>query len=257
MARAAQQTTPRYRNYSEFFGKEPQEIWCRNVSEGVVVIQIHLGGDRWEPVKLPYNRDPYNLTSRAPYDAIKNSTDIRRLMLRRPAAIELLTEAEAMDVFKARAAEEGLWKHDDDGQRVPNTEEALNRALEEQRELMVGSGGDSQPLWDPRTNRIILDHERSSGPDDAPKEEVRVLTEDDVVTPKVMGILRYVAHDVPDKEKKPAKQVLKELKLIPSLSIDDYEYIRSKGYYSSVINWAEKEQAKLAEAQVNETENDE
>lgn len=228
-------------------------------------MQILLANGVWEPVKLPYNRNPYNLTSRAPYEALKNSTDIRRLMLRRPPAIELLTEEEAMKIFEKNAREQSLWILgedgepivDDNGKKVPDTEAALEEALEEQRALMLGKvpGQEDQPLWDPATNKINLGERMTYGPDDVKPAQEQVLTEDDIITPKVMGILRQVAHDIPPKEKKPAKQVIAELKLIPNLSMDDYEYIRAKGHYSSVKNWANKMQENLA-AQIEEDEAD-
>jgi hypothetical protein len=230
-------------------------------------MQILLANGVWEPVKLPYNRSPYNLTSRAPYEALKNSTDIRRLMLRRPPAIELLTEEEAMKIFEQAAREQGLWVLDDDGEparddngkKTPDTEAALEEALEEQRALMLGKipGQEEEPLWDPATNKINLGERMTYGRDDVKPEEPRALTDDDIITPKVMGILRQVAHDIPAKEKKPAKQVIAELKLIPNLSMDDYEYIRSKGHYTSVKNWANKMQEKLISEAEDDSNDDE
>ena len=52
---------PSYRNFTEFFTPEPKEVWVKNIAEGPVCMQILIGNGVWEPVKLPFNRDPFRL----------------------------------------------------------------------------------------------------------------------------------------------------------------------------------------------------
>ena len=82
---------PQVINFTDFF-REPRSIYVCNISNCQVSVTFDIGQGHTESFLFPNSKDPLDLTRFIPFDAIKNSMDLRRMLNRSPPALRLLTE---------------------------------------------------------------------------------------------------------------------------------------------------------------------
>lgn len=223
-------------NWTQWF-KEEKDIYIQNISNTIVSMTFQVAPGVTEGFTLQNDRDPINLTDHIPFAAIKASTDFRKLMNRRPPVMIVLTQEEYEGYYARRQGETGKSAED---LRV----EAIERQRKLQNRQMELSSKSLAQKPDPRDQQS-----------DAP--EGPFITEDDIINPRIMHLMKQVAHDVPKDQKMSATELLQELdNLLPELKIDDLEYVRSKGHYKAVKKWAVQQEELLAGEGVDDEEED-
>jgi len=239
----------RIRNYTDFF-KEEKEIYVQNVTgqhQVSVMFQISPGvTESYLFVKSP---DPVNITQKIPFAAIKSSMDFRRMLERRPPALQLLTEEE----FKAYYANKARSMN-----RLPKTAEVTQEAIDGAIDHAMTNQEAIRnhiPLKDapePKPIHEVVSDGTRFGERKIVKPLDGGISADDIIHPTVQHLCLQVSHNVLDAEKMPASQLLSELEnLAPLLKIDDFEYIRAHGWYQTVRNWAKEQIRQKAEEEAN------
>ena len=66
-------------NFTEYF-KEEHDVWVMCLIPGQVAINFEVSPGHQTVFCVPNTGDPYNLTQRFPWDAIKRSTDLRHFV---------------------------------------------------------------------------------------------------------------------------------------------------------------------------------
>lgn len=233
------------RSYTEFF-KEERDIYVQNVANGQVSVTFTTDSGAVESYLFPHNTDPVNLTQNFPFESIKNSIDLKKMLNRRPPAIVLMDEDEYLAYYAKKAASENLYKNEG-GKKVPDVDAAIEHAEERRRGILS-----REPLPDAQKPEPIHDIVED-GQRFGERRTVRareIAGEDDVINPRVLHLCNQVNPQLPENQRAPAAEILNELKSLESqLKLDDYEYIRSHGTYTSVKKWAKTQAAALAESE--------
>jgi excinuclease UvrABC helicase subunit UvrB len=162
------------------------------------------------------------------------------MLSRRPAALAVLDEKEYRTYYEAKANSLGLVKPGPKGTKVPDIEEAINRADEAAQRVLnkeaLPAAKQSEPI-----------HEVAELPDGKKVARSTEMVTEDIINPRVQHLCNQVKAELSDQEKLPANQFLAELQQIEhALTMDDWEYIRAHGMYKSVKNYAKKMVAELA-----------
>ena len=241
-------TMPGPKNFTEFF-KEERDIYVQNLANAQVSCEFPLGQNRTEGFLFPRNRDPINLTQFIPFDAIKSSMDFRKMLNRRPPALQIMENKEYEADYANKAKAMGIV--DDKGK--PDVEGAVDAAEEKRRRTADRQLREHVTDKSPEPIHEII--EKGTGPGGMPGalgERQRVATteivgEDEIINPRILHLCNQVKSEVPDEERMPASQLLEAFQELPDLSLDDYEYVRSHGYYKTVKKWAKLEGSKLSE----------
>jgi hypothetical protein len=235
------------RNFTEYF-KVERDVYVQNVANAQVSCEFPLGPGRVEGFLFPHNRDPINLSQFIPFNAIKESMDFRKLLSRRPAALQLLNEEEYQVFFKDKAKRNGLL--DSDGK--PDVEAAIDSSEERRRRTADRNLREQITDKDPLPIHEVV--ERGTGPGGIPHfgEKQRVaskelITEDDVINPRILHLCNQVKSEIPEEERMAAKDLLESIQEIPTLTMDDYEHIRAHGFYKTVKKWAKQQMGMLSE----------
>lgn len=228
-------------NYTEFF-KEEKDIYVQNVANAQVSIEFNLGNGQLEGYTFPPTRDPVNLTQEIPFNVIKQSMDFRKMLARRPPALQMLSAEEYEAYFTKKAHQRGL----------KSVDEAIEEAAERRMNLKDRSRKTTEATPEP----IHEVTEQGSGPGGMPMfgEKQRVtstapVSEEEVLNPKVLHYCNQVKAELEENERMPAQELLESLQSIPNMKLDDYEYIRAHGYYRTVKKWAKNEMAALMTAE--------
>jgi len=244
------------RNFTDYF-KTEREIYVQNVSDAQVSVEFPVAANHTEGFLFPYTRDPINLTQHFPFDVIKRSTDLRKMINRRPAVLNVLTQEEYNAYFASKAKARGLL----DGKGKPDIDAAIDQSEESRRRTADKNLREPIATTTPEPLHDVL--ESGSGPGGAAHfgERVRVVSrevvsEDDVINPRVLHLCNQVKAELEDSERMAATELLEALQQIPDLSMDDYEHIRAHGFYKTVKKWAKNQVAILASTQ-GEAEDDE
>ena len=237
---------PSPRNFTDYF-KEERDVYVQNLANAQVSCEFPVGHGRSEGFTFPHNRDPINLTQYIPFEAIKQSMDFRKMLSRRPAALQLLSSDEFEAFYKKKASSMGL--KDKDGN--PDVDAAIDTSEEKRRR--TADRNLREPIADKTPDPIHEVVEQGSGPGGAKffgeRERVahgEMVTEDDVINPRILHLCNQVKSELDEKERMPGSELMEALQDIPQLTLDDYEHIRSHGFYSTVKKWSKKEAAKLA-----------
>jgi len=195
-----------------------------------------LGPGRSESYLFVPNTDPVNLSQGFPFQAIKTSMDLRRMLIRVPPALKLMTEDEAKAYYERQASDNGL----------KDVSIAMSQA--EERRAIIHS---RQPLPD-APDPIKLHDVVSDGQHLGEKKIVRStlgsVSQEDEINPRILNLCLQVHPQVPDQEKMSAQTMIAEIAAIPSLKLLDWEYLNSHGFYKSVRNMAKQQIARLIEA---------
>lgn len=244
-------STPR--NFTDYF-KTERDVYVQNLANAQVSCEFPIAQGRTEGFTFPHNRDPINLTQHIPFHAIKDSMDFRKMLSRRPAALQLLTQEEYDAFFAKKANQMGL--KDETGK--PDIDAAVDASEEKRRRTADKNMRERVTDKDPEPIHQIV--ESGTGPKGAAHfgERQRVahsemVSEDDVINPKVLHLCNQVKNEIPEEERMPAKDLLEELQDIPELKLDDLEHIRAHGFYKSVKKWAKQQMSELSS---NEEEKD-
>ncbi len=208
-------------NFTEYF-KAEKDVYVQNVSNCQVSVNFEVGPGHSESYLFTNSKDPVNLTRTIPYQAIKNSMDLRKMLNRVPAALKLLEEEDFNAYYKRQAVTHGLTSVD----------EALAQA--EARRIAAQN---HVPLTD------AVEEDRS---EKAEKKASVIIAEADAINSRVLHLCLQVHPSVPDQSKMSAQQLLSELDSINDMRITDWEYVQSHGFYKSVKNLAKKMVAELA-----------
>jgi hypothetical protein len=220
-------------NFTKYFDKEC-EIYIQNVSGVQVSLQMDVGNGRFENWLFDPSGAPVNLTQHFPFEVLKRSMDLRKMLSRRPAALKLLTEDEFKAIYSNIAKERGLFTSDAKSASAPDIDAAIE-AIDTERHAIQSH----IPLPADKTTSTVDD--ASSHLEPATKAPLMI---DDIVHPRVLHLCNQVKSELPEQERMPANQLLQELKAIEmKLKQDDWEHIRANGQYPSIKKYAK---AKLA-----------
>jgi hypothetical protein len=200
-------------NFTEYF-KQERDVYVQNVSTMQVSMQFPVGNGQVESLLLPANVDPLNLTQMLPYEVIKRSMDLRKLVNRRPAVLVLLSEEEYMSYYQEKAEEEGI-----------DLQEAISRAQSYQNDLQ-NKKVFTTPLAPERKTIEAETLERTAQP----------LDPEDVITPRIVGLC--------NDETIQAREMLAQIKAVAKtegLTRADLEYLLSHGKHKSVQVYTQNE----------------
>jgi hypothetical protein len=220
-------------NFTKYFEKE-RDVYIKNISGEQVSVTFDLGGNRSEGFLFPPTKDPLDLSRAIPFQAIKNSMDLRKMLNRRPPVLQLMSEEEFLGHYELAAKRLSL--------RTPAGKPDVDAAINAAEELRARLANKTMVLDDapePEPIHDVIEDDPLSG-----KRTVRSrseMSEEELINPKILHLCHQVSPQITDKEKIPAQQLLDELKNLGDLKVDDYEYIRSHGWYKSVKNWAKQE----------------
>lgn len=245
------------RNFTNAF-REEKDIYVQNLANAQVSCEFPLGEGRVEGFTFPDNRDPINLTQHIPFGAIKSSMDFRKMLSRRPPALQLLSQEEYESYFAKRAKSRNLLTPEGE----PDVDAAIDASEEKRRR--IADRNMREPVADKRPDPIHEVVERGTGPGGAARfgERQRVahddiVGEDEIINPKVLHYCNQVKAELADEEKMSAQELLENLQDIPRLSMDDLEHVRAHGFYKTVKKWAKNEMSRMIQAEEAEDESSE
>lgn len=238
---------PAPRNFTEYF-KDEHDVYVQNLANAQVSCEFPLGNNRVEGFTFPHNRDPINLSQFIPFQAIKDSMDFRKMLSRRPPALQLLTQPEYEAYYKTRAQSSGLVNQDGE----PDLDAAIDAS--EERRRRTADRNLREKVTDKTPEPIHEVIESGTGPKGAthfgernrvaPKE---IVSEDDIINPRVLHLCNQVKQEIPEEERMPAKDLLDELQSLPNLKLDDLEHIRAHGFYKAVKKWSKQKMSEMAD----------
>jgi len=230
-------------NWTDFF-KDEKDVYIQNVANAQVSLEFEIAPGHIQGFLVPHSRDPFNLTQHIPFHAIRNSAAFRRMLNRRPPALQLLSEEEFKVYYqkRAHAAGQPSWEHAMD--------DAEKKRSGYQDKTAVIPGPKPEPI-----HEVVSDDAHFGG-----KKEVRsnqTVAEDEIIHPKVLHLCLQVDTQLSEKDRMKASVLLDELQTLESeLKLDDFEYIRARGYWKSVKNWAKQKIAASAETPGEGAEDD-
>lgn len=214
-------------NFTKYFAEE-REVYVQNMGSTQISLTFPVGPGDQAHVTIPRTRKPYNLTQHVPFEAIKRGMDFRKIINRRPPILRLMEEQEYVDYYEKLAARNNT-----------SFEEELGAAQELQDTLMNK----------PRLPSDRLQREMETKLEDKIEELEKPIE----IHPKIVGLCAMA-----DKEQGAARisagDFLDDLEAYaPELTVDDWEFITSKGVYKTVKNYA----AKMLEELTSDADDDE
>jgi hypothetical protein len=227
-------------NFSSYF-KDEKEVFIQNVAEAQVTVAFDGTNGHAENYLFPNSRDPINLSDYIPFNIIKGSLDLRKMLGRKPQALTILSEEEYKAYYTKKAISNELFTKDTKGKKVPDINAAIKLADEKRQGVQA-----KLPLADAKAPKPIrhVDEDGEEENDDIDHKQAFM---DDIVNPKILHLCNQVNTGLADKEKMSASELLSELADIESrLKITDYEYVINHGYYKSVKNYAKKKMGELS-----------
>lgn len=231
---------------TQFF-REEKDIYVQNISDAQVSVAFEVATGHVESHLFANTRDPVCLTTYLPFNVIKNSMDFRKMLIRRPAALVLLTEEEYRAYYTKRAQSIGVFTKDEKGKKVPDADEAIRRAEDDRQGVLrrdtLPDATEPQPIRD-----IKSEAEHDDGDDFAPGQLAgKELVIEDLVNPRILNLCNQVNPGLTDQQKMPASAMLSELqKMTDGLKVADWEHVTHHGHYKSVKNFARKQLSTLA-----------
>lgn len=220
-------------NWTEFF-REEHDIYVQNIANAQVSIDFEMAPGMIQGFLFPHSRHPVNLTQHIPFNAIKSSTSLRKMLNRRPPALQLLSETEFNAYYQSKAAE---WK-------LPDPVAAVSRA----EEIRLGIADHTAFATNEKPTPIhqVVEDGKQMGE----RKTVRAfdsVSSDEIIHPRVLHVCNQVNPEIPDAQKMSAGAMLEEFdKVSHELKLDDYEYIRGHGWWKTVKTWAKGQAAAMA-----------
>lgn len=251
-------------NFTEYF-REEKDVWVQNIGRTLISLEFDTGNGNKIGRCIPLIADPINLSREVPWDAIKNSADFRKMVMRQPRILRLLTSEEAEAFFAQRAAKKNMYivdqatgdKIPDAGWAMADAERRINKQLSpvEDGSQIVTTDGRAMTVdslhkgpQGTASGRELDAIERGEGPG-APANvgkqgmiEIR-----EMVNPRVLHLCQQVSMELAPEERMGARELLDELEALePQLSIEDANHIQSFGTYKPIKRWARDLAGRLA-----------
>lgn len=205
--------------------KENESVYVQNVAGGIVSLTFRSSDGRPEPFSLPGDRRPIRLTDYVPKEMIVRSADFRKLVMRRPPAIKVLTETEYMErigaIAKERGKEEGVV-----------LEEITERMAKAQRKEIPIVNDIKMKVEEPGEQEEI--HEAADGVKDI---NIPGNVDDAGVNPRVQQIVGNCSPQAENRIK--ASDALEELENL-NLSVGDLNFIIGNCVFKTVSQWAQR-----------------
>lgn len=213
-------------------------VWAKATAPKGNQVIVECETSNGKRVKIPPIRpgEPVCLSKFATFEVLRNSPDLTQTA--NNGLIKLMTHAEAEAYYVKRA---GTLKADP--MELMQKSNARAKAEASARPLDVSSVDKSQ--------KIV---------------QGEYVDESDVINPKILHLCEQVdirlkdSDDMtakPNQRRMPVNEFMQEiLELEDSLSLDEIEYIRSRGYYPTVKRWATAKQKELFESQGGGPETD-
>jgi len=203
-------------NFTNYFTTE-REVYVQNVSNSQIALNFSMGPGNDFPVIIPKTRKPFNLTHYVPFAAIKNSTDLRKILTRRPPALQLLEEEVYMKYYEDIATANNTSVDDEMGKAYDIMEGIMRK--------------DKLPSETLQREMETLK-----------EEKIEALMKPDVIHPSVIGLC---AKSDPNQgtQRLAAGDFIEDLRsLAPELTREDWEFVQSKAPYKTVKSFAQKMQ---------------
>lgn len=207
-------------NFTEYF-KAEKDVYVQNVSNCQVSVSFEVGPGHSESFLFTNSKDPVNLTRFIPFHAIKGSMDLRKMLNRVPPALKLMENTDFEGYYKKQATTAGT-----------SLEQAIDKA-----EARRASAQNHTPLPEAEASPVVESNAAKESP---------VVSEQDEINARVLHLCLQVHPSVPDQSKMSAQTLLAELDGLESLTMLDWEYVQSHGFYKSVKNQAKKKISELA-----------
>ena len=237
------------RNFTEYF-KTEHDVYVQNMADAQVSCEFPIAPDVKEGFLFPPTKDPINLTQHIPFSAIKQSMDFRKMLSRRPPALQLLDEKEFQAYFAKKAKSAGMV----DTSGKPDVDAAIDASEDKRRRTADRNTRDYVTNEKPEPMHEVI--EKGSDPSGLPKfgERQRVAStegfvSEEIINPRVLHLCNQVKAELEDEQRMSAKDLLDALQQIPSLKMDDLEHVRAHGYYNTVKKWSKQQMAELATAE--------
>lgn len=201
--------------------REQAEIYIQNISGGVVSLTFYENDGRVEPFSLPNDRRPVRLTDYIPKEIVIKSPDFRKLIMRRPPAIRLLSDEEYYKTIKTIATETGKDVEkvvDEISEKLTKVQTHTEMKIREEDEIKMVEQEVSDSIKD--GTELDIPGEADSG-----------------ISPRVLQLVGNCSKQAELRMK--ADDALAELATL-NLSIEDLNYIVSNCDYKTVVVWAKK-----------------
>lgn len=199
-------------NFTKYFAVE-REVYVQNMGSTQITLTFPVGPGDHAHVIIPRTRKPFNLTQHVPFAAIKAGMDFRKIINRRPPVLRLMEEEEYITYYDNLAI-----------RNRTSFEDELAQAQSMQDTLMRK----------PRISSERLEREMKSKLEDK-MEELEKPVE---INPKIIGLCALADKEQGD-NRISAGDFLDDLEAYgPQLTIDDWEFVMSKGVYKTVKNFA-------------------
>jgi len=211
--------------------KENESIYVQNTSGGIVSLTFRSADGRPEPFSLPNDRRPIRLTDYVPKDMIVRSADFRKLVMRRPPAIKVLTEDEYSGKITTIA------KESDKEPDAVVEEIAVKMATAQRKEIPV-SDEFGMRVEEPGSAEEVM--KASAGMDDL---NIPGSVEDGV-NPRVQQIVANCSAQAVGRIK--AADALEDLENL-NLTVEDLNFVIGSCSYKTVVSWAQRKLKEVKE----------
>jgi hypothetical protein len=211
--------TDQVTNFTEFFRNE-RDIYVQNKSNTQVSMQFETHPGRIESVLLPRDKKPINLTNLVPFDALKQSVDLRKMITRRPPVLVFLEENDYIKYYEDLAAA-----------KKSTADAEIESAHTYQRDLQ-----DRRVF----TNPTLTAAERKTLDEEAQARAEEPADPDEKIQPRIYGMCTSAGDDVAEKDRLGAREMLEELKDMV-LTTGDLEFLLGHVKYKSVLAFVHKE----------------
>ena len=201
-------------NFTRYFSEE-KEVYVQNLTDTQISLSFKSpSGDDYHII-IPKTRKPYNLSLEIPFELIKMSPDFRKIVNRNPPGLRLMSEEEYVGYYE-RQAERNDTSFDHElglATDLKNRLQNFQKNADSGVERTVNPGLPTTP------------------------DEIETPVE---IMPLIVGLCARS-----DKEygsgRVTAGEFLDELEMIEDkLTVDDWDFVQTKGVYKSVKNFAAK-----------------
>lgn len=222
-------------NWTEYF-REEHDIYVQNIANAQVSIEFEVAPGVVQGFLFTHSRNPMNLTQHIPFHSIRSSVNFRKMLNRRPPVLQLLSEEEFREFYDRKAKD---WKLSDSDAAIDRAEE-LRQGIAQHKSTTTDEA--PTPL-----HEVVEDGKRFGERKIVRPAADEIVSSDEIINPRVLHLCNQVGPEVQEKDKMRAGDMLEELeKVEPQLKLDDYEYLRSHGFWKSVKKWAQGKSASLA-----------
>jgi hypothetical protein len=218
----------------ERYFKDNEEVYVQNISGGVVSLTFYDTDGRPEPFSLINDRRPIRLTDYIPKEIIRKSSALRKLLMRRPPVLRLLSEENYAGTITTIAKETDKTPEE--------VVDELSEKISNRRTKLPESAEEKKAKEDLKLE--VIDASEDGGPEGDDLEIPG--TVDSGINPRVIQVVADCSDQATKRIK--AGEALAEFKNM-NLSIDDLNYIIGNCGYRTVVSWAQKEVASVEKSE--------